>query len=89
MPRSGEAAARTGVLGAIPATALKKEGALGRLIPDPACGTGRPDGIIDHRSAELTWLRPGRLPSIGSPSIRKVAAPACSHAEHRPTSERE
>ena len=50
---------------------------LGEKVLDPACGTGPAGAIIDHRSAELTWLRPGRLPSIGSPSIRKVAAPAC------------
>jgi hypothetical protein len=40
------------------AAAAKKESVPGLLIPDPACGAGRPDGIIDHRSAELAWLRP-------------------------------
>jgi hypothetical protein len=38
--------------------APKKESIPGGRIPDPACGADRPDGIIDHRSAELAWLRP-------------------------------
>ena len=47
MPRSGEAAARTGVLGAIPATAPKKEGILGRLITiPPAEQAGRMASLI-------------------------------------------